>query len=364
VLVVRLDSMGDMLICGPAIRAVAAGGASVTVLAGPAGAEAARLLPAVQAVLTWDCPWISPDPPPVVRPELDRLIETIRQRRFAEAIVLTSFHQSALPTALLLRLAGIGRIAACSTDYPGALLDVRIPEPAEAPEPIRMVQIVAGAGYPLPAGDAGALAVRADLPEIPVRLPGDYLVVHPGAAAPARSCSPATWAGILAALAGAGWPVVLTGGPAEADTTAWLAGAARRAGSRAESEPAVLDVAGRLNLGQLAAVLRGARAVVAGNTGPAHLAAAVGAAVVSLFAPVVPASRWAPFTDRLILLGDQQAGCAGSRARTCPIAGHPCLDSVTGAQVLAALNRLGLCRPAQPKMASVPETCVPEVVEA
>ncbi len=42
-----------------------------------------------------------------------------------DALILTSFHQSPLPTALLLRLAGISRIAAISTDYPGALLDVR-----------------------------------------------------------------------------------------------------------------------------------------------------------------------------------------------------------------------------------------------
>ena len=339
VLVVRLDSMGDVLICGPAIRAVAAD-AEVTVLAGPNGAAAAALLPGVSAVITWNCPWISADPPPVAGAELDRLVADLRQWQFAEAIVLTSFHQSALPTALLLRLAGVRRIAACSTDYPGSLLDLRIPEPAEQPEPLRMLEIVAAAGYRLPPSDSGRLAVRAELPEIPTAvlgntvLPDGYLVVHAGATAPARTCSPARWAAIVRALAGAGWPVVLTGGPAEAVRTARLAAAL----------PNVLDLAGKLELGQLAAVLRGARAVVAGNTGPAHLAAAVGTPVVSLFAPVVPAVRWAPFTDRLVLLGDQRAACAGSRARQCPVAGHPCLDSITGDQVLDALDRLDVCR--------------------
>jgi len=43
VLVVRLDSLGDVVVCGPAVRAVAAGAEHVTVLAGPRGAEAARL---------------------------------------------------------------------------------------------------------------------------------------------------------------------------------------------------------------------------------------------------------------------------------------------------------------------------------
>jgi hypothetical protein len=41
-----------------------------------------------------------------------------------------------------------------------------------------------------------------------------------------------------------------------------------------------------------------------------------------------------------VLLGDQHAACAGSRARTCPVPGHPCLDGVTVAEVLAALDHL------------------------
>ena len=54
--------------------------------------------------------------------------------------------------------------------------------------------------------------------------------------------------------------------------------------------------------------------VVVGNTGPAHLAAAVRAPVVSLFAPVVPAVRWAPYGTRVELLGNQAAPCRGSRS--------------------------------------------------
>jgi ADP-heptose:LPS heptosyltransferase len=335
VLVARLDSMGDVLICGPAIRAVAASGASVTLLVGPDGRAAARLLPGVSDVLVWDCPWISADPAPVEQPELSRLVDLVRAGRFDEAIVLTSFHQSALPTALVLRLAGIGRIAACSTDYPGSLLDLRIPEPPAQPEPIRMLRVVEAAGYPLPQGDCGRLAVVATLPEPPVTLPPDYLVVHAWAAAPARTCSPVAWSAIVRELDRAGWQLVLTGGPAEVAGTALLATSA--------TGP-VWDLSGQLDLGQLAAVLRGARAVVVGNTGPAHLAAAVGTAVVSLFAPVVSSTNWAPFTDRLVLLGDQQAGCRDSRARFCPIAGHPCLDPISGDEVLAALDRLGVLR--------------------
>jgi heptosyltransferase-3 len=62
--------------------------------------------------------------------------------------------------------------------------------------------------------------------------------------------------------------------------------------------------------------------------------------VVSLFAPTVPASRWAPYGVPCVILGDPGAECAGSRARTCPVPGHPCLSSVTPSQVLAAVVRL------------------------
>jgi len=79
---------------------------------------------------------------------------------------------------------------------------------------------------------------------------------------------------------------------------------------------------------------------VVGNTGPAHLAAAVGTPVVSLFAPVVPAARWRPWKVPHLLLGDQGAACAGSRARICPVPGHPCLDGVQVDEVVAAVDRL------------------------
>ena len=225
--------------------------------------------------------------------------------------MLTSFHQSALPTALLLRLAGIGRIAACSTDYPGALLDVRIPEPADEPEPVRMLRIVAAAGYRLPAGDAGELAITMPLPEFGVALPADYLVLHAWAAAPARTCSPEVWSGIVAELSAGRLAAGADRGPAEAAGTARLAAAA--------TGP-VSDLGGQLDLAQLAAVLQRARAVVVGNTGPAHLAAAVGTPVVSLFAPVVPAARWAPFTRSACAAG--RSACRLRRQPGAPLPGR------------------------------------------
>jgi ADP-heptose:LPS heptosyltransferase len=87
-------------------------------------------------------------------------------------------------------------------------------------------------------------------------------------------------------------------------------------------------------------VFAAADVVVVPNTGPAHLAAAVGAPIVSLFAPVVPATQWRPLGRRVRVLGDQQAPCRASRARVCPVPGHPCLDHITDAELLDAVRRV------------------------
>jgi ADP-heptose:LPS heptosyltransferase len=326
VLVVRLDSLGDVVVCGPAVRAVAAGAAHVTVLAGPRGAEAARLLPGVDEVLLFDAPWISPDGRPVDPAAVTALVEQLCGR-FDAALVLTSFHQSALPTALLLRLAGVPWIAAASTDFPGTLLDVRLPEPPDGPEPERMLAIATGAGWRLPPGDDGTPRLRLDLPVVG-GLPGRYVVVHPGADAPARAYPAELWAEVVGALTGEGMPVVVTGSAAEHALTASVAGSAG------------LDLGGQLDVARLAAVIAGADAIAVGNTGPAHVAAAVGTPVVSLFSPVVPLIRWAPHTTARIVLGDQTAACAGSRARLCPLPGHPCLAVVPPTDVAAAVRSL------------------------
>jgi ADP-heptose:LPS heptosyltransferase len=338
VLVVRLDSMGDMLAAGPAVRAVAATADRVTVLCGPAGAAAASLLPGVDATMVWACPWIAHPPPPVSRAEINDLADRIAGLRLDQAVILTSFHQSPLPTALLLRLAGVRRVVAASEDYPGSLLDARLPVPGDAPEPVRMLQTVRAAGFELPAGDDGRLRVRRPLPNIDAVVPSvtraPLVVVHPGTSAPARAYPEPLWASAVDRLVQDGWLVALTGSAAEQPLTRRIADAVDGAGA------GVLDLAGRLDLAGLAALLDRAAVTVVANTGPAHLSAAVGTPVVSLFAPVVPALRWAPFGVPVELLGDQDAPCRDTRWTSCRIAGHPCLSSVSPDRIASAVRLL------------------------
>ncbi|MDF2740468.1 MAG: glycosyl transferase, family 9 [Actinomycetia bacterium] len=331
VLVARQDSLGDVLLAGPAVRAVAAGTGRVTMLCGPRGRAAAELLPGVDEVVVAHAAWIDAEPRPVTRAGVDALVDRLTDLEVDQALVLTSFHQSPLPLALLLRMAGVATIAAVSVDYPGSLLDIRHRVDEDLHEVERGLSLAATLGYRLPEGDDGRLRVRRDRVADAPELEGPYVVVHPGASAPARAWAPERHAALVDALVESGRRVVVTGGNDERSLTSLVAGG---------KEPRVVDLGGRVDLAGLAEVLAGAEAVVVGNTGPAHLAAAVGTPVVSLFSPVVPAVRWRPWGVPLMLLGDQDAACAGSRARVCPVPGHPCLDGVPTAAVVAAVERL------------------------
>ncbi|MEV6651460.1 glycosyltransferase family 9 protein [Streptomyces sp. NPDC051219] len=327
-LVVRLDSTGDVLLAGPAVRAVAAGSSYTGLLCGPSGVQAARLLPGVDKVLMYDAPWVGLEPAPVSRGDTRDLLATLSADRFDRALVLVSYHQSPLPVALLLKLAGVGWTAADSEDYPGTLLDLRHHRLPHRHEAQAALDLARAAGFALPPGDDGALRICPPPDTAHLTGPGPYVVLHPGAAAPARAWSVRRAARAAAALSAAGHRLVITGSRTEKDLTAAVAG------------NHALDLGGATDLHQLAGVLAGARVAVVGNTGPAHLAAAVGTPVACLFAPVVPAERWGPYGVPHVLLGDQDAPCAGSRARRCPVPGHPCLDGVGNADVIAAVAAL------------------------
>jgi ADP-heptose:LPS heptosyltransferase len=329
VLVARLDNDGDVLLAGPAVRAVAAGASRVTLLVGPRGRQAAALLPGADAVVEHLAEWIDPEPPPLDPARTLAFVERLGGLGIDRAIILGSFHQSPLPLALLLRLAGVPWIGATSVDHPGSLLDLRHRIGDDVHEVERSLDLVARAGFPLPPDDEGELRVVTAADDAPQHLPDGYVVVHPGASVPARAWSAERHAALVEALAPS-IPVVVTGGPGERDLTRRVAGGPR---------PGVVDLGGRTSLGGLARVLAGARAIVVGNTGPAHLAAAVGCPVVWLHAPTVPSVRWRPWRVPHVVLA-RDVPCAGCRARHCPVPGHPCMADIGVPEVVGALGAL------------------------
>ena len=230
-------------------------------------------------------------------------------------------------------MAGVPAIAAISVDYPGSLLDVRHRVPDDLHEVERTLSLVATLGHALPAGDDGRLRVRRH-PDLsagrPARRPlrgraPRRLGARPGLGA--RGQRPARrprWPAL-------GYQVVVTGGPSERDLCAGVAGAA----------PGVVDLSGATGLAGLAEVLAGADAVVVGNTGPAHLAAAVGTPVVSIFAPDGAGRRGGGRgASPTCCSASQDIACAGCRSRVCPIPGQPCIGGVEVDDVVAAVAGL------------------------
>jgi ADP-heptose:LPS heptosyltransferase len=342
-LVVRLDNVGDVLLAGPAVRAVAASGGKVVMMTSSRAAAAAKILPAVDQVITFDAPWVPLDADEFHPARISRVVDHVAAIELDEALVLTSFHQSPLPMALLLRMAGVRRVAATCIDYPGSLLDIRHPYVDEHHEVTQALSLCAAAGHRLPASDDGEL--RLQLPACTVELPGEaYVVVHPGASVPARGLPPERAADAVQALVSNGFDVAVTGSAAERTL-------ARKVAAAAPADN-VHVYAGETDLAQFAHLVAHAEAVICGNTAAVHVAAAVGTPVVEAFAPVVPAHRWRPWMVPHVLLGSLDIGCAGCRARVCPVAGQPCLRPFTAAAVLDALGQL-LDEAAQPKAAAM-----------
>jgi ADP-heptose:LPS heptosyltransferase len=332
VLAVRQDNNGDVLLTGPALRAIAARADRLTLGCGPSGRAAAESLPGVDEVVCFEAGWIEANPHAVTLDRVQAFVAEIARLQIDVAIVFTSFHQSPLPTALLLRLAGVRSIAAISEDYPGSLLDVRHRDvPDDIHEVERALSLARAAGFPLPALDDRRLAMRiGSTNAVPTTWLDDrrYVVVHPGATVPARAWDRVSNANLVRALCERGERVVVTGGAAERALCADVAG------------DAALDLCGATDFIGLARVIADAAAIVVGNTGAAHVAAAVGTPVVSLFAPTVPAARFRPWLVDHVLLGDAEIACRGCRARVCPRGDHACLAGVSVSDVVAALDRV------------------------
>ncbi|MBC5814942.1 MAG: glycosyltransferase family 9 protein [Candidatus Eremiobacteraeota bacterium] len=331
VLLARQDNNGDVLLTGPAVRAVAAKAQNVTFLAGPRGRAAAHLLPGVDEVLIEHASWIDAEPQPIEPGKVYAFIDTINSRSFDRAIIFTSFHQSPLPLALLLRIAGIPMIAAISDDYPGNLLDIRHRMRDDIHEVERDLSLVAQLGYSLPEHDDRRLHIeRAEGQATWPWRNGEYVVVHPGATVPARAWSAEKNAALVRALSVGGRTVVVTGGNEEFSLARYVAG----------NTSGVYNACGLTTFPQFAAIIAGAHAVICGNTAAAHVAAAVQTPVISLFPPTIPAVRFRPWMVPHVLLGVQDIACRGCRARVCPFEAQPCLDRISVDDVLAALHHL------------------------
>jgi lipopolysaccharide heptosyltransferase II len=339
VLCVRLDTLGDVLMTGPALRALraAASGRRLTLLTSPPGAAVARLMPEVDDTVVYDAPWMKrrrrADPA-----SDEQLLVSLRERAFDAAVIFTVYTQSPLPAALMCHLAGVPRRAAHCRENPYGLLTdwLREPEPEEVQrhEVRRQLDLVGALGVPVPDAplrvevpDAERAGVRTLLAEAGVESP--WAVVHPGATAPSRRYPPELWARACRALADDhGVRLVFTGDRSEAEVAGRVHALA--------GEPGPL-LAGRRARGERAALIEAAPVLIAGNTGPVHLAAAVGTPVVDLYALTNPQHTPWMVPSRLLF---NDVPCRWCFRSVCPEGHHLCLRGVPPERVVAAALEL------------------------
>ena len=339
-LCVRLDAAGDVLMTTPAIRALkqAAPGRRITLLASPAGAEAAALVPEVDRVIPYEAPWMKAtapcgDPAPDLA-----LAERLRGERFDAAVIFTVYSQSPLPAALLCHLAGIPRRLAHCRENPYALLTdwVREPEPERGVrhEVQRQLDLVAEVGAR--ADRTGlSLEVTSSSRQSALEALGacghdpdePWLAIHPGASAPSRRYP---WMAEAAGRVHAetGRRLVVTAGPGEREAAEAVCAAAGAG---------VACLADQLSFAELAALIEAAPLLICNNSGPAHVAAAVGTPTVVLYALTNPQhSPWeAP--SRVL---SHDVPCRWCYRSVCPEGHHDCLRKVSPAEVVAAAIEL------------------------
>jgi len=345
-LCIRLDSLGDVLMMTPALRALRGGSAGrrITLLTSPSGAAVARLVPEIDEVLVHEAPWVKATPPRADGAAERALVERLRASRFDAAVIFTTFSQSPLPAALLCQLADIPlRLAHCR-EKPYGLLSDWVPDPEPEGgirhEVQRQLDLVATVGaqtaderLSLRVPDAAREAVQRLLCERGVDTSGSWAVLHPGSTAASRRYPPELYAEVVRRLvAEHGWRIVLTGA---SDERALVAELAARAGVP------VHDLTGSLALAELAALIASAPVLITNNTGPSHMAAAVGTPVVCLYALTNP--QHAPWQVPCRVLSND-VPCRWCYRSVCPEGHHACLRGVPPEAVVSAACELTLRR--------------------
>lgn len=154
-----------------------------------------------------------------------------------------------------------------------------------------------------------------------------YIVINPGAAWPNKCWPPARFGAVAQMLRDrTGLHSLVTWGPKERD----LAESVSRASTGAATP------APPTSISDLAALMHSAALAISGDTGPLHIAAAVGTPLVGLFGPTRPERNgpWEP-RDEVISRSDT---CVCHHKRQC-LRGAPCINEITVEQVVAAAER-------------------------
>jgi ADP-heptose:LPS heptosyltransferase len=296
--VLRGGGLGDLMFALPAVAALKAAypDASVTLLGTPVHAEllSQTVGPVDETVILPFSEGVRPGPED--DDELERFFARMRARNFDLAVQLHGGGRYSNP--FLLRLGARHTVGTRTAD--AARLERTVPYLYYQHEPLRALEVAGVAGAPPRELEARLQA----LPEFGRQLDqellgnggpghgnggpghGRVLVIHPGATDPRRRWPAERFAAVARKAADDGFRVYVVGDSSEkelAEIVVELAVEQSGTGQSAAARPAVESLAGKLSLGELAALLAGSAVVVANDSGPRHLAQALGTPTVGIF---------------------------------------------------------------------------------
>jgi lipopolysaccharide heptosyltransferase II len=299
ILVIRLDNIGDMVMTGPALRALrnAFPSAHITMMVSPAGQQVTPFLPWIDEVIAWRAIWqeISPNAPLNPNREL-RLIELLKNRYFDAAFILTSFSQSPHPVAFTCYQAGIPLRIGQSKEFGGGLLShwVKV-QPDRNHQVDRNLHLLESVGIQsvgthmeLHLPDNVLDAADQILSGLGIH-PGDpFAVMAPGASCTARRYDQDRFAAAAQGITQkTGIPMLLLGSEREADT---IQPVTRIAGAHQN----IHSLVGQTSLGEMMAIIRSSRLVIANNSASLHIADVFKRPMVILYSGTEYIEQWQP----------------------------------------------------------------------
>ncbi|MEK6777577.1 MAG: glycosyltransferase family 9 protein [bacterium] len=305
-------------------------GCTISVLANPYIREIFEFCPEVDHILEYGKGY-------GIR-EILRVIREIRRHPFDLLIDLNT--DGSLIFALIAGLSRAGYSVGYDQDGRGVFYDSALPFPEKGDK--HMLDMIVQTLSPLgvsPSKEPPRLTVpepllqevRAKLPESGIAQ-GQVLVgLHSGAVHPTQRWPVEYFAELGDRIIGSGCGrVILCGGDRESDMILRIV-------DRMKETPLYVRT---VSLKHLAALLSELDLLVCNNSGPLHLAAAVGTPTLSFMGPTKPAQWWPLGQGHTVLRRDDLA-CIGCNMGTCPVKTHACMYGISPTEVFDTIrNRL------------------------
>lgn len=342
ILVIRPDHLGDVLLTVPAFRALRRQhpNAEIHALVGPWSAEVLAPVNEVDLVLTVPFPGFTRDgKSSLIKPYVlaHTTARKLRRIGYDSVYILRRDHWWG---ALVAHLAGIPNRVGYDLPDSNLFLNRKVAYQRDhaVRENLRLISADAAANPPsqinYPVFEDARIAIHDLFHENRINRQNPFFVLHVGSGSPIKNWDDEKWAKVADAIAdGLGGTAILTGSPAERAT-------AERIASHMKNPAAIL--AGATDLPGLAALLSEAKLTLGSDSGPLHLAAAVGTPTVALFGPADPAefSPWGNPERQRVLTSD--IACRPCRILDWSgddLSFHPCVRDITPMQVIDAAWR-------------------------